>query len=139
MQCPICDSQQTQRQRLVFESGTSSVKSESELSDKNRTFISTESTNQTRLAAKCSPPLAPDVGCAGIGCGSLILAVVLVALFNLKVNFFILVSIIGVAWVVLRVPGFRQEQKKFSERMYIYERSWICHRCGHTWWQEKSR
>jgi hypothetical protein len=142
MQCPACSSKNIQRQRLVYEAGTSDGVATSEgktspnlFSPRNpldtfTTKTKTKTTTQTPLAAKCSPPSPPIF----IDFLLLISGPFLILAVLLSLGTFLIPSIgFLVWWFRRRQPRYKQELKNYKETLNIYEESWICHQCGHMW------
>ncbi len=143
MFCQMCRSENIRKFDIVYEEGTSHG------SSSGSHGISVGHFNQTPLAARCSPPSAPRIGCllAIVGC----FAAFSGAPLALKIVTAVLPPQTHYAWLILvvtYVAGFfltlfvfqqlwrRVLAKNSWSRYYLalnnWHHSWICMKCGHA-------
>ncbi len=107
MQCPTCASDRTQRQRVAYESGT------------------------TTGTATCAPPERPRPYYVAIGLGSIVLWIVL-----LQGYFLIPAILMSAALIQWRQPQYQEQMAEYRLQLRRYEQSWICHPCGAMWCED---
>lgn len=149
--CPQCDSTSTKTFPMVYASGTSTSKSSSFwVTSKGRIGSrSGRGTRQSKLAEATSPPRRPSVVLGFIG-------MVLVEWILLSIASRLLPSIIrlipnprqallvqklspliilglGVLIFLIWVVRHRMKKRRFLRNALVWERTWLCQRCGATW------
>jgi hypothetical protein len=123
--CPKCSSAAVQRQRVVYEAGTSSAIATTIGVARGLAVLGSAGKQQTELAKKVVPPEPAPAGFVfGLACFGLLCAFTGWPLFGGT-----LATICGLA-----TAGFvRQNKAIHPARMARYEKKWICLACGHEW------
>ena len=137
MKCPKCESENTQRLEVAYQSGTQNISTASNSAglgfSGGRIGIAggvskTSGQTQSALAVACSPPVmkpTKPLKWAIAGSGALIL-------WGISMHW--VVPLIGVALAVLNVRRLRSHsQFNSTEWPQLYQHwaeSWICHKCG---------
>jgi hypothetical protein len=138
MQCPTCDSDHIQRQRIVYESGTTSGTATSRgtvsagLFNSASTRSTTTSTHQTSIAAKCAPPSYPKTRYGLIIGVSTVISIITLG------NYW-LFGAIGISCGLIKLwrqPIYQREHHTYTLQLRRYEQSWVCHKCGEMWCED---
>ena len=133
--CPNCRSEHVQSFRVAYEAGTSTAESKSSgmgigftaNGDVGVGFSSgkTQTTNMSLLAQKVAPPEKLKVRCE--------------FLFEAasKVPYLVILPTLAVGGLIFGIPNYLRfkKNKDWATRYAQWQRSWICHKCGHTFLQ----
>jgi hypothetical protein len=138
MNCPTCGSDHIQRQRVAYESGTTSGTATSR-GTINSGFLSTASTrstttstHQTSIATKCAPPGFPKTRY-----GIIIGFSTVISIFTLGNYWWVGAIGLSVGLIKLwRQPIYQREYATYKLQLRRYEQSWTCHKCGEMWCEE---
>jgi hypothetical protein len=141
MNCPTCGTDQIQRQRIAYESGTTSGTATSR-GTINSGFLATASTrstttstHQTSMAIKCAPPAFPKTRN-----GLIMVGVTVVCMFGLGgVTAYWWIAAVVINYVVItqwRQPIDQRNLSTYKLQMRRYEQSWVCHKCGEMWCED---
>ena len=144
MNCPACESDNTQTVKMAVMSGTSSGKSTAiginTSLDIGVAKITTNS--QTKLVATLNPGPKPknEDGAVLLKWGGMLLFVSsLLALRSASGGAEIVFILISIALLIVGIlqksnaSNYTELLEKYNHRLKNYESGWICHKCGNTW------
>lgn len=134
MQCPQCNSENTQRLRVVYEGGTSSIQTTSRSAGVGvgSGFMSgggvtkTSGVAQSGLAANASPPAKKPYG-----------AMFAAAAFLTGAAFYS--PTVVLMWPIAAIPvyvlwrRFQFNRDEWPRSFAAWDASWMCHKCGHMY------
>jgi hypothetical protein len=139
MNCPTCASDNTQRQRITYDAGTTTGTAVSHgrihgglFGHSANTSATIHSTQQSTMAAKCAPPAAPRMRY-----WLPVIGATIVWMFIAKDYFWIpaIASAYGII-VHWKRPIYQRELSTYNLCLRRYEQSWVCHKCGQMWCEE---
>lgn len=145
--CPSCKSENTQSIKMMCLNGTSSGSSTGVgvSSDLDVGVGRISSNSQTKLAKKFTPGASPDSLLNGCGCLLLIVGSLSLFVFlnssgfgsEIAICFGIPALIIGVV-IKRKLRKSTTQQTEWESKAMLYEKGWICHKCGNTWFPSDS-
>lgn len=130
MNCPHCESENTQKFSVVFSNGFSNIETKTKGSvigfGSGGIAIGggaskTKGTQQTALSQQCNPPVL----CPWIK--HTVFAVILILLSG---GLFFITLPFGIYYVYKAVTGYRYNKNVYPDAYAVWDRSFLCHRCG---------
>lgn len=136
MRCTKCESENTQKLEVVYQSETSTTQSSgtivgSSISDgqrsRGRAFISTSGTSQSLLGQKAAPPTQASYNIAGL------MIFIGVMFFSQGLLFGLLGIPIIAAGIIQLGISFNYNLQKWPADYKQWQESWLCHQCGNIY------
>jgi len=137
MNCPSCNSDNTQRLEVVFEQGTNHINTTSSTNVRPafgaistaKATTSTSGVSMSKSAQKAAPP--PKKGYKVPAIGVIVgLVVVFATLQPFNVLWFIIGLVIACGAGYLLFSAFKYNMKSWPDAYQVWQKSWMCNKCG---------
>lgn len=131
MQCPKCNSDNTQRLEVIYEQGTQNIAStnHSGSSDSSRFGVS-----QSKLAQKVSPPKGESWGFFII---LVVIGLLCLGFSSIGVKIFGLLLVAGGIYGIYSAIKFNL--KEYPDLYQYWKKSWYCNKCGNIYHEVESQ
>lgn len=137
MQCPQCRSDNTQRLKVIYESGTGTISAKSDVyGASGSSVVMTSGTTQSALAGRAAPPRKKGYGWPVVSAAMAFIVPFFVLYNNYHTAANLLFYVFWIAAIWMAIAAFRFNRSQFPQLYQYWLNNWMCMKCGNIYHQE---